>query len=56
MPEGIDVTMSGSLGLYLIRFIVQHQLRGSREISTMNGTRYTIRFPEPEVKERNTDE
>ncbi|MCX6690843.1 MAG: PAS domain S-box protein, partial [Methanoregula sp.] len=56
IPEGIDVTMSGSLGLYLIRFIVQHQLRGSREISTMNGTRYMIRFPEPAARERNTDE
>ena len=56
IPEGIDVTMSHSLGLFLIRFIVEHQLRGSLEISTAGGTAYTIRFPEPEVKERHSDE
>ena len=56
MPEGIDVTISHSLGLFLIRFIVEHQLRGSLEISNAGGTAYTIRFPEPAVKERNTDE
>jgi two-component sensor histidine kinase len=56
MPEGIDATMSHSLGLFLIRFIVEHQLRGSIEINTLGGTAYTIRFPEPAVKERNTDE
>jgi len=56
IPEGIDVTMTHSLGLYLTRFIVKHQLRGSLEISTARGTVYTIRFPEPAVKERHTDE
>ncbi|MCX6697798.1 MAG: PAS domain S-box protein [Methanoregula sp.] len=56
IPEGIDVTMSHSLGLFLIRFIVEHQLRGSLLISTAGGTTYTIRFPEPVVKERQTDE
>jgi two-component sensor histidine kinase/PAS domain-containing protein len=56
MPEGIDVTISHTLGLFLIRFIVEHQLRGVLEISTAGGTAYTIRFPEPKVKERNTNE
>jgi len=56
IPEGIGVTMSHSLGLYLIRFIVKHQLRGRLEISTARGTTYTIRFPEPVVKERHSDE
>jgi len=56
IPEGIDVSMSHSLGLFLIRFIVEHQLRGSLMISTAGGTTYTIRFPEPVVKERQTDE
>jgi PAS domain S-box-containing protein len=56
MPEGIDVTISHTLGLFLIRFIVEHQLRGSLEISNAGGTAYTIRFPEPAVKERYTDE
>jgi PAS domain S-box-containing protein len=56
IPEGTDVTMTHSLGLYLIRFIVEHQLMGSLEISPAGGTAYTIRFTEPAVKERNTDE
>ena len=56
IPEGSDVTMSKSLGLFLIRFIVEHQLSGSLLICTTGGTAYTIRFPEPEVKERHSDE
>ena len=56
MPEGIDDTMSPSLGLYLIRIIVTHQLRGSLEISTAGGTAYTIRFPDPVAKEYHADE
>ena len=56
MQEGLDVTISHTLGLFLIRFIVEHQLRGVLEISTARGTAYTIRFPEPAVKERYTDE
>jgi len=35
---------------------VEHQLRGSLEISNAGGTAYTIRFPEPAVKEHYTDE
>ena len=56
IPEGNDVSSSHSLGLFLIGFIVEHQLRGSLEINTAAGTAYTIRFPVPEVKERNNDE
>jgi two-component sensor histidine kinase len=56
IPEGIDITASRTLGLFLIRFIVKHQLRGSLEISTTGGTAYTIRFPEPAGKERHTNE
>ncbi|MCX6698626.1 MAG: PAS domain S-box protein [Methanomicrobiales archaeon] len=56
MPEGTDATMSHSLGRFLIRFIVEHQLGGSIEISTARGTAYTIRFPAPAAKEGNTDE
>jgi two-component sensor histidine kinase len=56
MPEGIDITASRTLGLYLIGFIVRHQLRGTLEVSTDGGTAYTIQFPEPEVKERQPDE
>jgi len=56
IPDGTDVTMKTSLGLYLIGFIVKHQLQGSTEVSTDNGTSYKIRFPEPKRKERPTDE
>ncbi len=56
MPEGIDITAARTLGLYLIRFIVNHQMRGSLEVSTAGGTAYMIRFPEQAVKERHADE
>jgi len=56
MPEGIDVTTKTSLGLYLIGFIIKHQLRGSLEINTAAGTAYTIRFPKLKSKERPTNE
>ncbi|MCX6701563.1 MAG: PAS domain S-box protein, partial [Methanomicrobiales archaeon] len=50
IPERTDVTVTRTLGLYLIKLIVQHQLRGTLDISTDRGTSYTIRFPEPAVK------
>ncbi len=56
MSEEVEVTSSNSLGLYLIRLIVEHQLQGSIEISTTVGTMYTIRFPEPAVKTRYFEE
>jgi PAS domain S-box-containing protein len=56
IPEGTGVTMPHSLGLFLIRFIVEHQLRGSVEVSTDGGTAYTIRFPEAAVKKRHAGE
>lgn len=56
MPDGNDVTISPTLGRFLIRFIVEHQLRGSLENSSTRGTAYTIRFPEPAAREQNTDE
>jgi len=56
MPDGPEVTVTHSLGLYLIRLIVQHQLRGTLDISTDKGTSYTIRFPEPAIKEEKPGE
>jgi two-component sensor histidine kinase len=56
MPDGTEVTVTHSLGLYLIRLIVQHQLRGTLDISTDKGTSYTIRFPEPAIKEEKPGE
>jgi PAS domain S-box-containing protein len=52
LPEEIDIAGSRSLGLYLIRFIVGHQLRGKLDISRAGGTSYTIRFPEPADQRR----
>ena len=50
MKEGTEVPVTRSLGLYLIKLIVQYQLRGNLEICTDKGTSYTIRFPDPVVK------
>jgi PAS domain S-box-containing protein len=52
MPKRTEKAKSTSLGLYLIRFIVEHQLRGTVEISTSGGTAYTIQFPDPAAKEQ----
>jgi len=52
IPEEIDFDKTRSLGLYLTRFIVMHQLRGSIEVSTAGGTAFTIRFPELVRKEK----
>ena len=41
-------------GLHLISFIVMHQMRGTLEVSLVNGTAYKIRFPEPEAGEPKT--
>jgi len=56
IPPGINVTVASSLGLYLIGFIISHQLQGTLSISITQGTAYTIRFPEPVSKERKPDE
>ncbi len=55
IPKGADGAATHSLGLYLIGFIVKHQLRGTLEINPERGTKYTIRFSEPEGKERKDD-
>jgi two-component sensor histidine kinase len=51
IPEGQGIEGSPRLGLFLIDFIVKHQLRGRIEINNVRGTKYTIRFPEPVVME-----
>ena len=56
MAEGNDVSISHTLGRFLIRFIVEHQLQGSIEINTTGGTVYSIRFPVPAVKGNHFDE
>ncbi len=45
IPEEIDIEHATSLGLKLVRNIVNHQLRGTLHIHRRPGTRVLIRFP-----------
>ncbi|MDD1698887.1 MAG: sensor histidine kinase, partial [Methanoregula sp.] len=45
MPGDLDISQSTSLGLKLIRTLVQHQLRGSLMIHSNQGTEIIIEFP-----------
>lgn len=44
-PPDLDITRSKSLGLKLIRTLVEHQLRGSISLKSRDGTEVTIEFP-----------
>ncbi len=56
IAEGTDVSISHSLGLFLIRFIIEHQLQGNLEISTAGGTLFNIRFPESTLMRHDSNE
>ena len=56
IPKNNGSLSSSSLGIFLIGFIVKHQLRGTVEINNKDGTAYTIRFPELKAEEGNCDE
>ena len=45
MPEGMDPSMSKSLGLKLVTRLIKDQLKGTFEILRENGTLFVIRFP-----------
>jgi two-component sensor histidine kinase len=45
MPAHFDISRSTSLGLKLIRTLVQHQLRGSLTINSNHGTEIIVEFP-----------
>jgi len=45
LPENFDIGRSNSLGVTLIRTIVQHQLKGSVLFKSRNGTEVSIDFP-----------
>ncbi|MCK9590830.1 MAG: PAS domain S-box protein [Methanoregula sp.] len=45
MPDNFDICRSNSLGLKLIRTLVQHQLRGSLMINSHQGTEIIVEFP-----------
>ena len=44
MPEGFDWKNSKSLGLKLVRTLVENQLDGSIEMESKNGTKFIIKF------------
>jgi len=45
MPDNFDVNQSRSLGLKLIRTLVQHQLKGTVKVNSRNGTEMIVDFP-----------
>jgi PAS domain S-box-containing protein len=45
LPTDFDISRTSSLGLKLIRTLVQHQLKGSLTIQSRNGTEMSIEFP-----------
>ncbi|MBT4090996.1 MAG: sensor histidine kinase [Deltaproteobacteria bacterium] len=44
MPEGLDWKNSDTLGLKLVRTLVENQLNGSINLESDNGTRFIIKF------------
>jgi two-component sensor histidine kinase len=45
LPGNFDISRSNSLGLKLIRTLVQHQLKGSLIVNSHPGTEIIIKFP-----------
>jgi len=45
MPDSVDIYRSNSLGLKLIRTLVQHQLKGFLTINSQGGTEIMVVFP-----------
>jgi PAS domain S-box-containing protein len=46
LPKGFDATKAKSLGLDLVNFIANHQLRAEIRVTAENGTEFAIRFKE----------
>ena len=46
LPPGFDPQKTKTLGLKLVTFLAQHQLRAGIEISTKEGTAFVFRFEE----------
>jgi len=44
IPEDLDWKNSSSLGLKLVRTLVENQLDGSIDMESTNGTKFTIKF------------
>jgi two-component sensor histidine kinase/CheY-like chemotaxis protein len=45
LPDNFDIGRSSSLGITLIRTIVQHQLKGALMFKSKNGTEISMEFP-----------
>jgi PAS domain S-box-containing protein len=45
LPADFDISRSNSLGLKLIRTLVQHQLKGTLTFKSQNGTEISMEFP-----------
>jgi len=45
LPPDFDISRTSSLGLKLIRTLVQHQLKGSLTLTRRNGTEMSVEFP-----------
>jgi two-component sensor histidine kinase len=45
IPDNFDISRTNSLGLKLIRTLVQSQLKGSLMFKSQNGTEVTLEFP-----------
>ncbi|MFA5268652.1 MAG: PAS domain S-box protein [Methanoregula sp.] len=45
LPADFDISRTSSLGLKLIRTLVQHQLKGSLTFESKNGTEMSMEFP-----------
>jgi len=44
IPEGFDLENADSLGLKLVKVLVENQLYGSIDMESKNGTKFTIKF------------
>jgi two-component sensor histidine kinase len=51
IPATFDISQARSLGLKLIRTLIQHQLHGSITINRENGTEMIVEFPVITVEE-----
>ncbi len=44
LPEGFDINTTKSLGLRLVKILVEHQLQGTLEVISKEGTTFNMEF------------
>ncbi len=52
IPEHLDIRKTKSLGLQLVTSLAEHQLRGSIQVDSNNGTEFRMQFNGPIYKKR----